>query len=82
MARARTLAGRRLPCACADWDGALTGGLAYEGLNNAGASQEPLIILLNDNGMSIGQNVGGVASHLARIRTRPGYYQFKNVITT
>ena len=39
--------------------------------------KEPLIILLNDNGMSIGQNVGGVASHLARIRTRPGYYQFK-----
>ena len=58
-------------------DGALTGGLAYEGLNNAGASGEPLIIILNDNGMSIGRNVGGVASHLSHIRIRPGYYRFK-----
>ena len=77
MARARTLQGADYRVLALIGDGALTGGLAYEGLNNAGASQEPLIILLNDNGMSIGQNVGGVASHLARIRTRPGYYQFK-----
>lgn len=43
-------------------DGALTGGLAYEGLNNAGASGEPLIVILNDNGMSISPNVGAMPS--------------------
>lgn len=77
MARARTLQKADYHVLAVIGDGALTGGLSYEGLNNAGASGEPLIIILNDNGMSIGQNVGGVASHLARIRTRPGYYQFK-----
>lgn len=58
-------------------DGALGGGLSYEGLNDAGASGEPLIVILNDNGMSIGANVGGMSRHLARIRTKPGYYEFK-----
>ena len=83
MARGRTLQGADYRVLALIGDGALTGGLAYEGLNNAGASQlEPLIILLNDNGMSIGQNVGGVASHLARIRTRPDIISSKNVITT
>ena len=81
MARARTLAGADYRVLALIGDGALTGGLAYEGLNNAGASQEPLIILLNDNGMSIGQNVGGVASHLARIRTRPGYYPVQKMLS-
>ena len=77
MARARTLRNEDYHVLAIIGDGALTGGLAYEGLNNAGASGEPLIIILNDNGMSIGRNVGGVASHLSHIRTRPGYYQFK-----
>ena len=58
-------------------DGALTGGLSYEGLNDAGASGEPLIVILNDNGMSITPNVGGMARHLAQIRTRASYYRFK-----
>ena len=79
MARARTLQGADYCVLAVIGDGALTGGLAYEGLNNAGASGEPLIILLNDNGMSISRNVGGVASHLARIRARSGYYRFKKV---
>lgn len=59
-------------------DGALTGGLAYEGLNNAGRSKNRLIIILNDNRMSINKNVGAVARHLAILRTRNGYYKFKS----
>ena len=58
-------------------DGALTGGLAYEGLNNVGASGEHMIVLLNDNGMSIDPNVGGLSRHLSRLRSTPEYYEFK-----
>ena len=77
MARARTLRGKDYSVLALIGDGALTGGLAYEGLNNAGASGEPLIVILNDNGMSIAPNVGAVPSHLALLRSRPGYYHFK-----
>ncbi len=59
-------------------DGALTGGLAYEGLNNAGRSRNRLIIILNDNRMSINKNVGAVARHLAVLRTKKGYFRFKS----
>ncbi len=58
-------------------DGALSGGLAYEGLNNAGSSGEPLIVILNDNGMSIDGNVGAVSEHLGLLRSKPAYYEFK-----
>ena len=77
MARARTLTGMDHSVLALIGDGALTGGLAYEGLNNAGASGEPLIVILNDNGMSIDPNVGAMPSHLARLRSRPAYYHFK-----
>ena len=77
MARARTLMEQDYSVAALIGDGALTGGLAYEGLNDAGASGEPLVVILNDNGMSIDPNVGGVATHLSRLRLRPGYYRFK-----
>ena len=77
MARARTLRGEDCAIAALIGDGALTGGLAYEGLNDAGASGEPMVVILNDNGMSIDPNVGGVATHLSRLRLRPGYYRFK-----
>nr|WP_325211939.1 1-deoxy-D-xylulose-5-phosphate synthase [uncultured Oscillibacter sp.] len=77
MARARSLQGKDYSVLALIGDGALTGGLAYEGLNNAGASGEPLIVILNDNGMSINPNVGAMPSHLARLRSRPGYYHFK-----
>ena len=60
-------------------DGALTGGLAYEGLNDAGESGEPLVIILNDNNMSIAQNVGGMSRHLALLRLKPGYFGLKKV---
>lgn len=59
-------------------DGALTGGLAYEALNNAGRQNSNLIVVLNDNKMSISKNVGAMARHLAVIRSRPNYYRFKS----
>ena len=77
MARARTLMKENYSVIALIGDGALTGGLAYEGLNDAGDSGEPLVVVLNDNGMSIDPNVGGIATHLSRLRVRPGYYTFK-----
>ena len=77
MARARTLQKKDYNVLALIGDGALTGGLAYEGLNDAGASHEPLIVILNDNGMSINPNVGAMPGHLARLRSKPAYYHFK-----
>lgn len=59
-------------------DGALTGGLAYEGLNNAGRLHRNLIVILNDNTMSISKNVGAMARYLTYMRTKPGYIKTKN----
>ncbi len=73
MARARTLQHKNHSVLALIGDGATTGGLAFEGLNDAGSSGEPLIVILNDNEMSIARNVGGVAHHLSKLRTRPGY---------
>lgn len=77
MARARTLQNASYQVLALIGDGALTGGLAYEGLNNAGTSREPMIVILNDNGMSINPNVGAMSSHLSRLRSKPAYYHFK-----
>ncbi len=77
MAQARTRMGENYHVLAIIGDGALTGGLSYEGLSNAGNSKEPLIVILNDNGMSITKNVGGVAEHLARQRLKPQYLRFK-----
>ena len=77
MARARTLQGENYHVVALMGDGALTGGLAYEALSDAGSSGEPLVVILNDNGMSITPNVGGMAKHLSNIRTRQSYYRIK-----
>ena len=77
MARARTRLGGDYDVVAVIGDGALTGGLAYEGLSNAGQSGEPLVVILNDNAMSIGSNVGGMARLLSRMRVKPGYFAFK-----
>lgn len=77
MARVRTLQNENYQVLALIGDGALTGGLAYEGLSDAGDSGEPLIVILNDNGMSITRSVGGVAEHLARQRLKPQYLHFK-----
>ncbi|MGN0469742.1 MAG: 1-deoxy-D-xylulose-5-phosphate synthase, partial [Acutalibacteraceae bacterium] len=61
-------------------DGALSGGLAFEGLNNAGRSKENLIVVLNDNKMSISKNVGSMARYLASIRIKPSYLDAKSHI--
>ena len=58
-------------------DGALTGGLAYEGLNNAGASKADLLVVLNDNNFSIDRNLGAVHEHLLRLTTNATYNRIK-----
>ena len=79
MARARTLQNEDYNVIALMGDGAMTGGLAYEGMNDAGESDEPLIVILNDNRMSITPNVGGISKHLSLIRTRPGYFRLKKL---
>lgn len=77
MARARTIQKEKYSVLALLGDGALSGGLAYEGLSDAGESGEPLIVILNDNGMSITKSVGGVAQHLAHQRLKPQYLNLK-----
>ena len=77
MARARTILKEDYSVLALLGDGALSGGLAYEGLSDAGESKEPLIVILNDNGMSITKSVGGVAQHLAHQRLKPQYLSLK-----
>lgn len=61
-------------------DGAMTGGLAFEGLNNAGASNSDLLVLLNDNNQSIDNNLGALHEHLLNLTTSSSYNRFKNKI--
>ena len=77
MAKARTLLKEDYDVVAFLGDGALTGGLSYEGLVSAAASGEPMVILLNDNDMSIDPNVGGTASLLQKLRVKPSYLHFK-----
>ena len=77
MAKARTLSGESYDVLALIGDGATTGGLAYEGLNNAAVSHEPMIVILNDNAMSIDRNVGGIAKHLSKLRAANSYLTFK-----
>ena len=77
MVRARQALGEHYKVMALIGDGALTGGLAYEGLSNAGACGQQLLVILNDNGMSITPNVGAVADHLAKQRLKPQYLTFK-----
>ncbi len=77
MARARTLMGEDYNVVAVMGDGAATGGMAYEGLNDASVSGEPMIVILNDNAMSIDNIVGGMASHLRDLRTKERYLGMK-----
>lgn len=79
MARARSLRGDDYRVMAVLGDGALTGGLSYEGLCDAGESGEPLVVILNDNEMSITRNVGAIASQLTKLRLRPRYFSAKKV---
>ena len=77
MARARTLLKQDYNVVALIGDGAATGGMAYEGLNDAAVSREPMVIILNDNEMSIGKNVGGMSRHLSRLRSSENYLDAK-----
>ena len=77
MAKARTLLHEDYDVCAVIGDGALTGGLAYEGIENVAASLESIVIILNDNAMSINGNVGGMTKVLSRMRLSEGYAGFK-----
>lgn len=77
MARAAQLRGENRCVIALLGDGALTGGVAFEGLSDAGNSGEPIIVILNDNEMSISKNVGGISMLLGRLRLKPGYFGIK-----
>ena len=77
MARARTLMQEDYQVVAVLGDGAATGGMIYEGMNDAAVSKEPMVIILNDNEMSIDKNVGGMAWHLSRIRSSSEYLRLK-----
>ena len=73
MARARDIKKEKNYVIAVIGDGALTGGMALEALNDAGSSKTNLIVILNDNEMSIAKNVGGISNFLTRVRTRKLY---------
>ena len=77
IARARDLEGKKFNVISVIGDGALTGGLAYEAINDLGHSKTRMIIILNDNEMSIDKNVGGLSKHLSRLRISSGYISAK-----
>ncbi|HHZ02745.1 MAG TPA: 1-deoxy-D-xylulose-5-phosphate synthase [Tissierellia bacterium] len=77
MARARDLRNENYEIIAVIGDGALTGGMALEALNDAGRSNTKLLIILNDNEMSISKNVGGLSRYLSRLRTTTGYISTK-----
>lgn len=77
LARARDLKGERFTVVSVIGDGSMTGGLAYEALNNAAELKGNFIIVLNDNGKSIGDNVGGIPGAFEQLRTAPRYNRLK-----
>jgi 1-deoxy-D-xylulose-5-phosphate synthase len=77
LATARELRGEGGKVICVIGDGALTGGMAYEALNNIGQRQPELIIILNDNGRSYAPTVGGIAENLGQLRLSPKYERAK-----
>lgn len=80
IARAKVLQGDPSYTIAVIGDGSLTGGLAYEGLNNAGRFNKNFIVILNDNKMSISKNVGAMARYLGSVRVKPWYIRFKRKV--
>ncbi|OWZ84012.1 1-deoxy-D-xylulose-5-phosphate synthase [Natranaerobius trueperi] len=80
MAKARDLKQSSEKVVAVIGDGALTGGMAFEALNHAGHEKSNLTVILNDNEMSIGENVGAMSSYLSRLRTDPTYHRVKDDI--
>ena len=81
MAQARELMGEHYYVVSVIGDGALTGGMAYEAMNNASRMKSNFIIVLNDNQMSISENVGGMNQYLSSFRTSDAYRDLKNGVT-
>ena len=81
IAQARDILGQDYKVVSVIGDGALTGGMAYEALNNAARIQKNFIIVLNDNNMSISENVGGMSRYLSGLRTDVGYNELKKWVT-
>lgn len=79
-AMARDVMGEKYKVAAVIGDGALSGGMAYEALNNAAKLNSNMVIVLNDNNMSISENVGGMANYLGKIRVDSSYNEFKGNI--
>lgn len=77
MARARTLLGKDYDVVALLGDGAATGGMVYEALNDLAVSKEPMVVILNDNEMSISKSSGGLSRHLAKVRTSQNYLHAK-----
>ncbi|MCW2541697.1 MAG: 1-deoxy-D-xylulose-5-phosphate synthase [Frankiales bacterium] len=73
MAKAFDVRGDRRPVVAVVGDGALTGGMCWEALNNIAASDRPVVVIVNDNGRSYSPTIGGFAEHLAGLRLRPSY---------
>ncbi len=82
IAMARDLMGKRFSVVSVIGDGSMTGGMAYEALNNASSLKTNFIIVLNDNAMSISPNVGGISSFLTKLRTSVRYNELKSNVTT
>lgn len=80
MAAARDIKGENYEVIAVIGDGSMTGGMAFEALNNIGHSKQKVIVVLNDNGMSISPNIGGLSAHLGNLRTSRGYLNIKNFI--
>ncbi len=80
LARGRDLDGDNYNVIAVFGDGALTGGMMYEAMNDAGHSNTPLILILNDNAMSISKNVGAVPRHLRKLRMSPVYFRSKHAV--
>ena len=82
LARARDLESGSYTVGAIFGDGALTGGMMYEAMNDAGNYKKPLILILNDNNMSISKNVGSISKYLRALRIKPAYSTFKRRTTT
>lgn len=82
MAKARDLLHEDYSVVAVIGDGAMTGGMAFEAMNDAGRSPNNVILILNDNEMSISKNVGGLSRYLSKIRTQPLYYKAKEDLDT
>ena len=78
MACARDLSGGKEKIAAVIGDGSMTGGVAFEALNNAGRSNRNLLVILNDNQMAISDNVGAISRHLGELRTERKYLEAKD----